>query len=56
MTPLEIQLERALRKAKAELLGLPHSLGYEFTHIPEIDAALQEFIRQLALEQPKAPY
>lgn len=30
----------ALQKARAELAGLPHSLGYEFTHLPEIDAAL----------------
>lgn len=30
----------ALIKARAELCGLPHSLGYDFTHLPEIDAIL----------------
>jgi hypothetical protein len=30
----------ALRLARDELAGLPHSLGYSFTHLPAIDAAL----------------
>lgn len=34
------ELLALLRKARNEFKGLPHSLGYEFTHLPEIDAAL----------------
>jgi hypothetical protein len=34
------ELVEALRVARAEFDGLPHSLGYAFTHIPKIDAAL----------------
>ena len=34
------RLEAALRMAREELGGLPHSLGYDFTHLPKIDAAL----------------
>ena len=34
------ELEAALRMARDELGGLPHSLGYEFTHLPKIDKAL----------------
>lgn len=30
----------ALKLARKEFDGLPHSLGYEFTHIPKIDAAI----------------
>lgn len=33
-------LLEALEMARSELAGLPHSLGYEFTHIPKIDAAI----------------
>lgn len=33
-------LYEALVMARQELCGLPHSLGYSFTHIPNIDAAL----------------
>jgi hypothetical protein len=34
------ELLDALVKARAELAGLPRSLGYEFTHLREIDAAI----------------
>ena len=30
----------ALKLARVEMAGLPHSLGYEFTHLPKIDAAI----------------
>lgn len=33
-------LIEALILARSELSGLPHSLGYSFTHLPKIDAAL----------------
>lgn len=33
-------LIEALTLARSELSGLPHSLGYSFTHLPKIDAAL----------------
>lgn len=36
----ELELLEALKMARAELAGLPHSLGYEFTHLPKIDAAI----------------
>jgi len=41
----ELQKQRdellgALKFARDELYGLPHSLGYSFTHIPQIDAAI----------------
>lgn len=32
----------ALKMAREELAGLPHSLGYEFTHLPKIDTVLAE--------------
>jgi hypothetical protein len=31
-----------LRKCRYEFAGLPHSLGYDFTHLPELDAYLSE--------------
>jgi hypothetical protein len=34
------ELLDALRLARQELAGLPRSLGYYFTHIPKIDAAI----------------
>ena len=34
------ELLSLLRKARDEFKGLPHSLGYEFTHLREIEAAL----------------
>jgi cytosine/adenosine deaminase-related metal-dependent hydrolase len=36
-------MAEALKLARSELNGLPHSLGYEFTHIPKIDAALARY-------------
>lgn len=33
-------LLEALTLARAELAGLPRSLGYDFTHLPKIDAAI----------------
>ena len=35
------RLRSLLVKARDEFKGLPHSLGYEFTHLPEIDEALK---------------
>ncbi len=32
--------EKLVRKCRDEMGGLPHSLGYAFTHLPEIDAWL----------------
>ncbi len=34
------ELLEALKMAREELGGLPHSLGYTFTHLPKIDAAI----------------
>lgn len=34
------ELYEALLTARKELAGLPHSLGYEITHMPAIDLAL----------------
>ena len=34
------ELLEALELARSELAGLPHSLGYEFTHISQIDAVI----------------
>jgi hypothetical protein len=31
-----------LRKCRDEFAGLPNSLGYDFTHLPELDAHLSE--------------
>ena len=36
----------ALKMARQELDGLPHSLGYEFTHLPKIDAVLREIVER----------
>ena len=36
------RLRRLLEKARDEFAGLPHSLGYEFTHLPEIEAELNK--------------
>lgn len=33
-------LRSALQLARSEIAGLPRSIGYEFTHLPAIDAAL----------------
>lgn len=33
-------LVAALKQCRDEMAGLPHSLGYAFTHLPKIDAAL----------------
>ena len=30
----------ALKSARDELMGLPNSLAYEFTHLPSIEAAI----------------
>jgi hypothetical protein len=35
------QLLKVLKKARAEFDGLPRSIGYDFTHLPEIDAAIK---------------
>ena len=35
-----LELLEALKMARAELAGLPHSLGYDFTHLPKIDAVI----------------
>ena len=37
------ELLEALKQARAELAGLPHSLGYEFTHLPKIDAVIARY-------------
>lgn len=34
------ELLEALKKAVKEYEGLPHSLGYEFTHLPEMRAEI----------------
>lgn len=36
------ELLEALILARNELAGLPHSLGYDFTHLPKIDAAIEK--------------
>ena len=40
LAEVNAELVKALEKARQELDGLPRSLGYDFTHIPVIDAAL----------------
>jgi hypothetical protein len=35
-----------LRKCRDEFAGLPHSLGYDFTHLPEIDAYFHNSARE----------
>jgi hypothetical protein len=37
------RMAEALEKAREFGAGLPRSLGYEFTHLPAIDAALRAF-------------
>jgi hypothetical protein len=34
------ELLSAVMKLRDEFKGLPHSLGYDFTHLPEVDALL----------------
>ena len=34
------ELLEALILARQEFAGLPHSLGYDFTHLPKIDALI----------------
>lgn len=34
------ELLEALILARADFAGLPHSLGYDFTHLPKIDALI----------------
>ena len=38
-----LELLDALKLARAELAGLPHSLGYDFTHLPKIDALIARY-------------
>lgn len=38
----------ALIKARDELAGIPQSLGYSFTHLPEIDAAIANAQKELS--------
>jgi chromosome segregation ATPase len=40
------ELRLLLSKARDEFKGLPRSLGYEFTHLPEIDATLAAMQRE----------
>jgi hypothetical protein len=42
-SPAVRELVEALELAREELDGLPHSLGYDFTHIPKMDKALAYF-------------
>lgn len=42
-SPAVRELVDALKLARKELDGLPHSLGYDFTHTPKIDKALANF-------------
>jgi hypothetical protein len=53
MTDRELieQMRDALQNARDEFGGLPRSLGYSFTHLPAINAALAEATARLA-EQP----
>lgn len=54
--PLEAriaELEGALGLCRKELDGLPHSLGYDFTHIPLIDAVLANKSPAESLERLK---
>jgi hypothetical protein len=37
------ELLSALKLNRLELDGLPHSLGYEFTHIKQIDAIINKY-------------
>ena len=36
------ELLEALIKCRDELAGLPHSLGYDFTHLPALDALIRK--------------
>lgn len=38
-----LELLEALKLARAELAGLPRSLGYGFTHLPKIDAVVAKY-------------
>ena len=38
-----LELLEALKLARAELAGLPRSLGYGFTHLPKIDAVIARY-------------
>ena len=38
-----LELLEALKMARAELAGLPRSLGYDFTHLPKIDAVIARY-------------
>jgi hypothetical protein len=42
-SPAVAGLVEALKLARTEMDGLPHSLGYDFTHIPKIDDALAQY-------------
>lgn len=37
-----MELHRLLTKSLEEFAGLPHSLGYDITHMPAIDQLLKE--------------
>lgn len=43
-----------LVKARDDFAGLPHSLGYEFTHLPEMDSAIRRANAWLAAPPPAA--
>jgi hypothetical protein len=36
------KLLAALKEMRDEFNGLPHSLGYEFTHLPKIEALIEK--------------
>lgn len=36
------ELLAALIKCRDEMAGLPHSLGYDFTHLPALDALIRK--------------
>lgn len=44
------RLVQLLEKARDEFKGLPHSLGYEFTHLGEIETKLLEYV-----DEPTVP-
>lgn len=44
-------LRQLLKKAYDELAGLPKSLGYEFTHLRELEAALNLYYSQKELNK-----
>lgn len=51
-SPAVRELVDALRLAREEIDGLPHSLGYEFTHIPKMDKALANFASIAKWDKP----